>query len=289
MTHLTFLIPVRHPENVRDAALARTLLAETFASISAQDVDGWKAIVIANRGADLPPLPANFGVEWVDFPPNALHDRRLDDYLASKDASRLDKGRRLLAGLLAARDSTYVMPVDDDDFVSRRISGFVKENSKEHGWYIQRGFELFESDWLKLFVPLSDFWRSCGSCSIVRRDLFETMGCTEGAADELIRDFLGPHARMIETLADSGFALAELPFAGAVYRRGHANSLSSSGRRVGAFRRKIINRGLYRSPLENLKNLVSIRPVGRRFRSEFMGAPAPGRPAAYVSREPVAE
>ena len=58
MSPLTFIIPVRHQDNARDWALLKANLTQTAASIASQTHPGWRALVVANEGADLPDLPA---------------------------------------------------------------------------------------------------------------------------------------------------------------------------------------------------------------------------------------
>src|SRR5690606_35331807 len=48
---VTFVIPVRHPDNARDWALLRSSLSQTIASISNQTHDDWRAVIVANTGA----------------------------------------------------------------------------------------------------------------------------------------------------------------------------------------------------------------------------------------------
>src|SRR5690606_10870385 len=96
---LTFIIPVRHQDNARDWSLLKANLSQTAASIASQTDTGWRALVVANEGADLPPLPPGFDVVRVTFPPNRLHELGEADLEAVYDAFRADKGRRVLAGM----------------------------------------------------------------------------------------------------------------------------------------------------------------------------------------------
>jgi hypothetical protein len=132
---VTFVIPVRHPANAKDWTEEMRRLAQTVCSIAAQTDDRWRAVIVANREATLPPLPDRFSVEWVDFPPNAHHDRAGVDLETFDEAVRLDKGRRILAGLLGTRLGSYVMIVDDDDFVSQHLVAFVAQHPTQNGWY----------------------------------------------------------------------------------------------------------------------------------------------------------
>jgi hypothetical protein len=54
---LTFVVPVRHPESAKEWGRLKANLAQTVRSIAAQDVGGWKAVIAANAGLDLPALP----------------------------------------------------------------------------------------------------------------------------------------------------------------------------------------------------------------------------------------
>ena len=102
---LTFIIPIRHQDNAKDWQRVKRTLAQTVQSIARQDRDGWKAVVIANHGADLPELPKGFDVKRVDFPPNQLHAQGNATQGQFYQAFRLDKGRRVLAGMLHAGEN----------------------------------------------------------------------------------------------------------------------------------------------------------------------------------------
>ena len=140
MSLVTFIIPVRHQDNARDWSLLKANLVQTIASISNQTNDDWQGIIVANEGADLPDLPERFGVVRVAFPPNDLHEIDKANIEDVYDAFRADKGRRVLMGMLAARNSRFFMIVDDDDLVSARIVQYVAENPDANGWTIDRGY-----------------------------------------------------------------------------------------------------------------------------------------------------
>ena len=73
---LTFVIPVRHPNNARNWHQVKQQLSETVLSISRQLDEGWKAVIVANQGADLPSVPEGFEVKRVDFEPNQFISAR---------------------------------------------------------------------------------------------------------------------------------------------------------------------------------------------------------------------
>lgn len=266
VTVLTFIIPVRHQENAPDWPRLKANLAQTLASVAAQSVDQWRGVVVCNEGADLPPLPEKFSAMFVDFPPNRLHERggaTRDDFLNS---FRIDKGRRVLAGMLARRDSDFFMIVDDDDFVSRDIAKFVGENSGSYGWTIDKGY--IWSDGGTLLFEHDDFHHLCGTSLIIRSDLYKLPATAAEADTAFVMAMLGSHHDVDALLEAAGTPLAPLPFMGAVYRVGHPGSHSQT---PGILRRFVFSPGWKRRPLQTLSRVARLRPLTARLKREFFG------------------
>ncbi|MEP5760227.1 MAG: hypothetical protein ABJ327_13140 [Litoreibacter sp.] len=266
MPHLTFIIPVRHPDNSSDWAMQCAFLSATAASIAAQVEPGWAGVVVANHGSDLPDLPAGFTVEWVDFKPNPAYSIAQHGKDAARDAFRLDKGRRVLAGMLSARDSGHFMIVDDDDFVTRDLSGFVKANSQVPGWFIDTGFGWTEgSDYC---VHMSGYSGVCGSSLIIRGDLYDLPESLAVADEDYIKDWLGSHVRIKGILQAKGAPLVALPFDGGVYRVGHPNSHSNSGNVWQYF---FLHPKYLAKPGKFFRNMRGIRKLNTTLRQTFFG------------------
>jgi hypothetical protein len=264
---LTFLIPVRHPDNSPDWSRLKANLAQTVRSIAAQTNDDWRGIIIANEGADLPELPERFSVEWVTFPPNQRHDKGsapTEDFL---DAFRMDKGRRVLRGMLRARDSRFFMIVDDDDFVSARITQYAVEHPDANGWVIDLGYVWNDGGSILYRHPALN--HVCGSSLIIRSDLYQLPPSFEKATPEYIKDMLGSHRRIGALLAERGTPLATLPFPGAIYRVGHSGSHSQT---PPILRKYVLNRQTIRRPHQIVTNLARIRLVDGAAKREFFGA-----------------
>lgn len=268
MPLLTFIIPVRHQDNARDWPTLKANLAQTMASVAAQTHADWHGIVVANHRADLPPLPAGFEAERVDFSPNILHDRgssSRDDFL---DAFRIDKGRRVLAGMLAARESRYFMIVDDDDFVSNRLANYVSQNNGPVGWKIERGYAW--TDGGRILYRLDDFNHVCGTSLIIRSDIYDLPQNAQDADRDFVMQMLGSHHGVDKLLASKGTPLTPLPFRGAIYRVGHAGSHS---RTPGIMRRFVFAPGWPGRPLTLARNVSRLRPVSIGIQQEFSGPP----------------
>lgn len=263
---LTFVIPVRHPDNARNWNELKSNLAVTLGSIANQAQPGWRALVVANAGSDLPVLPAGVEVKWVDFPPNDLHEQGTADREVFHEAVRLDKGRRILAGMLAAGKTDYFMVVDDDDLISSALTGFVRQHSGENGWFFYRGYVW--SPGKKLMYRSLNFSMLCGTSHIIRADLFELPASMESADTAYIKKMLGSHVFITKYLAEKGTSLAALPFPGAIYRTGHAGSHSRSKDILSTY---LLQTWLLRRPTELARRLCRLRLLGGNLRREFFG------------------
>lgn len=282
MPLVTFIIPVRHQDNARDWQALKTNLVQTIASIANQTNGDWRGIIVANEGADIPPLPEKFSVERVTFPPNDMHELGKGSKEDFYDAFRADKGRRVLMGMLRARDSEFFMIVDDDDLVSAHIVQYVSEHRSENGWTIDKGF-IWDSGGSLLF-RYNEFNHLCGTCLIIRSDLYGLPERFEAAALDWIKTMLGSHVRIAGILSERGTPLQSLPFRGAVYRVAHGGSHSRAPSLIAQY---FLNRNVLRHPKWLLNNLRRLRFIGDKARREFFGTrPAVRRRELALSAAP---
>lgn len=266
MPGLTFIIPVRHQANAKDWNRLKANLRQTVASIAAQTSPDWNGFVVANHGADLPPLPPNFSDVRVDFSPNVLHDMDNADRETVYRAFRQDKGQRVLAGLLAARPQGHVMIVDDDDFVSRRLADHVARNPQANGWFIGGGYVW--SDGGSLVLRHNSFSHICGTSHIIRADLYAIPSRFDAATPEYIQKMLGSHMQIADELARQGTPLQPLPFRGAIYRIGHPGAHSQSKSILRTFFADSHGIGSL------LRNTLKLGYVSPQMRREFFAAQA---------------
>jgi hypothetical protein len=262
---LTFVIPMRHQDTAKSWQRIRKNLSETIASITNQDSDGWKAIIVANHGADLPDLPKGFDVKRVDFPPNELPEPGTVEKEQIYDAIRIDKGRRLLAGMLHAGEMGHVMTVDNDDFISRRLTSFVAANPKANGWYVRDGYVW--SDGGRILFQFTDFSRLCGTSHIVRSDLYQLPSSLETADETYIKRMIGSHLFLHDHLDQTGNPLEPLPFVGAIFRTNHPESGSQSS----TLKRYFFRRQMLTNPKVFYHRVRRLHLKTRRIDEEFMG------------------
>jgi hypothetical protein len=263
---LTFIIPVRHQNNAKNWSLLKQRLSQTINSICAQDESGWNAVIVANHGAELPELPKGFEVKRVDFPPNNLYSQGSAEQEQFWEAFRIDKGRRVLAGMLHAGEMGHVMIVDDDDFVSKRLTSFVAANSLANGWYVENGYIWTEGG--NLLFRYADFSHLCGTSHIVRADLYALPVDFDAADEKYISRMLGSHIFIHDHLSTTGTPLAPLPFVGAVYRTGHSGAHSNSR---GILRQYIFRKELVKRPWVLPHRISCLQFKTRRIEAEFFG------------------
>lgn len=270
---ITFIIPIRHPNNVRDHSEQIYILKQTLWSIAAQSDKSWECIIVANKGAPIPSLPQGFKLVNVDFPPNPHHDRRIHSSSAAYSAVRHDKGQRVLSGIVEKSSSRFVMVIDDDDLVSRRLVEFVSANADAEGWYIENGYEFWDTGRRIRSWPIDNFWKLCGSSIIFRPERLDLPHGADYETNTFVANMLGSHRFLKPEMERRGNPLEVVPFAAAAYRRGHSNSHSSSGmqRANHLWRLRVFNKGLIRTPVQNISRLKEALKSPRSFLEEYAG------------------
>ncbi len=168
--------------------------------------------------------------------------------------------------MLHAGPMQHVMIVDDDDFVSNKLAGFVAQNASANGWYVRDGYVWAERS--AYLYRNSDFSNLCGSSHIIRADLYDLPATLEQARDDYIRAMLGSHIFIEGHLRSSGKPLQALPFVGAVYRVAHAESHSRSRSVLAQY---FLEPGLWKHPRELVRRLFRLTWRTRAVRQEFFG------------------
>lgn len=267
---LNFVIPILHPQNAENWQVVKENLIETIRSVSGQDSNNWRAIIVANKEADLPDMPPKFEVKYVDFLPNPTFDVDKHDVEIFRSNLRLDKGRRLLSGMLLAKEKSteddYVMTVDGDDFISCRLASFVAKNPDSNGWYMPTGYFWDEKGYLlhKNHV----FSRRCGTSHIIKIGLMSLPRSLDVADVDYIRSMLGSHIFIKDVLDKQGTPLEPLPFPGAVYRINHSASVTKTS---GILRKLFFENGVLKSPKKTLVEISNIRYLNSSYKKEFWG------------------
>lgn len=261
---LTFVIPVRHPDNAASWRDLQDNIAQTFASVAGQLHPSWRGYVAVQEGADLPPLPPGIHDVRVRFPPNPHYAPDGQSRSHFHEAVRFDKGRRVLAALLAAGPTSHVMVVDDDDFVSNRLAGTVAEAAPDTAFRFDEGFVWTPGG--RMLMTNHDFSNLCGTSAILPIAALDLPPSVESASPDYVKTMMGSHVQVKAALEQQGQVFTPLPYPGAVYRVGHANAHSRSQNML---RAHLANGGMIRNPRRALRNIQLLRRYGKLERAEF--------------------
>jgi hypothetical protein len=264
LSALSFIIPVRHPANASNWAAVVGRLEQTIESISQQTSGDWNGFIVMNREASFPQVKAPWQIVHVDFPPNLHYDLAQHGKQRSYDAVRLDKGKRLCAGIIAATGSEYVMPCDDDDFLSVNIADFVSKHKGPAGWDITKGYSWGEGS--SYLVGENQFSSRCGTSHIIRRDLLQLGSNVEDTDVDYIKKMFGSHLLIARLLGKEGHPFEILPFRGAVYRMGHADAHSRSKMPM---RARLFSLKAFARPDQWIETAFSTRRLSPALAAEF--------------------
>jgi hypothetical protein len=278
-----FVVRIRHPRAVADAAEQQAAFKGLLASLEAQSDPRFRLLIACHPTQALPPLP-DFALRVdaeVPFDPAASDPSDEERRIA---AVRQDKGLKLAAALGQVTPETQVMCVDDDDFVSRRLVEFVLGQDRDAAWVIDRGYGWTQGD--SFVREIDNFHRLCGTSVIVPASWYKFLRGGFSQTEAILE--LGSHRIMVEEAEGPRRSFGRVPFRAAVYRRDHANAAQTGVRRAAAA--AAARRPLGAKALEALrwvKGEIMPRPltltsglrIGRRripiddgFRREFFGA-----------------
>lgn len=210
---------------MRNKRTAIATLSQTVQSTLRQSKRVGRIIIVSNPIDELAYFERDCSLVLVDLPPNPNHDDARGSEFFRKEVRR-DKGLRLHAGFSQSR-ATYVMPLDDDDFLHCDLSDFATERSNPNGWFIEKGFHWNSGS--NYLFPQNQFHKTCGSCHIVRRDLLQLAIESFDDLTEGISQMLGSHVHLVDRCNLMGRPLSPIPFRAAIKRRGHENAHSQTG------------------------------------------------------------
>lgn len=261
---LNFIIPVRHQDSVEDWQCVKVNIEKTFRSLSRQKGKDWHCYVVANEGCDLPALPEQFTLVSVALP---LKKLKINEMPLSKyyDEIRLDKGLRIYEGLKRCSDSSYFMVVDYDDYVHIDISQFVSKSFKSDvvGYKVYEGY-LYSSG--NLLVKDKNFDEMCGTSNIVKTS-FINLYCIDGVLPvDSIKKLLGSHKFLKHEINSHRLVYANLPFPGAIYNVGIAQSTSQA---PAVLMRYFTFKKLIKNPFKYFWSIFKIRILTNRIKKQF--------------------
>jgi hypothetical protein len=205
---LTFILSMRARALAKDWGYHTWLLERTLDSILAQTNSRFDVVVVCH---DIPEVAqANHEAVHmlpVDFePPQRNHHDMC-----------VDKVRKISEGVkwAIARNSDYVVFMDADDLVSRRLSEFVAAHHGDNGWYFDNGYAYRHG---QRWIREHEFHHLiCGTAAIVRTDLLSFAPSDFCGAENVNTLAAAGHGQYRAVLEAQGAPLGKLPFFGSVY------------------------------------------------------------------------
>lgn len=252
---LVFVIPLRNPETAQDWGRCNALCQQTVRSALAQ-TDGNVRVIVSCK----------------EFTPDISDDRLkvLRHPFPTPDGTWEDQHRdkylKFAHGMVEARKSApcYVMKLDADDLLDRRLSQLVHQTGHKPGYYISRGY--IWRDGSMVVRPVDDFHLHCGSSNIIwceRDDLPSSID------DDMsnYRILKWGHNITVQEFDKLGTPLLPLPVRSAMYRKGHGENISSHLRPSGA---KHTNPN-WKFYAGQALRLAELRPLTPTLRRDFFG------------------
>jgi hypothetical protein len=245
-----FLIPLRSAKTSNNWAAVEKLFNNTLASVFNQEDQDFRVIVACH---EKPQLEHAYGnrLEFLiaEFPPPMMTSQHLTDKFYKK---------RMLVNRAQQMDAEYIMFVDADDYISNRISGWIKGRSHPTGWFFKTGYEYNSGENTIRVTP--NFNHICGTSAILNisslTEPVDTSFTDYVRKDEYLFDF--GHNEWLNILdLQKKPHLDAIPFKGAIYVLNTGeNWTNAAGQRIGSFRK------LYRKLVPGLK-------PGKALRKEF--------------------
>lgn len=218
---IAFLVPVKSKKLSSDWPKFSQLLERTLKSINGQKDRDFQIVVACHE------LPYNryehpqVHYVQVDFDPPVITGK---DWEGDRQLKEGDKARKIVSAYeFASKEFAidYFMVVDSDDCIHNGISKYVNARTETNapGWFINKGYFYQEGKKLAWKIR-SNFNIRCGSCIIIRKDLFP----------QLIQKEPYLYYFHEKTELEDGLKLAPFPLAGTIYSmaNGENHYMSSS-------------------------------------------------------------
>jgi hypothetical protein len=207
-----FIVPLRSPETCSDWRKVSLLCNETLQSLTQQDSNKYRVILVCNE----PPLDfvehENINVVQELFSIPKSWDEGIGD-IYQKVKRGMVEVKRLQ--IIDPNSLTFVMRVDADDLVSNRIVSFAEKYPDSDGWYFNTGY-VYDIGKKYLFLR-PKFTAISGTSNILKCTYTDFPDSIDTPSSEWLEP-VWQHLNINKFLKPRGRELNSLPFPGAIYR-----------------------------------------------------------------------
>ena len=202
---LIFIVPLKSPQTSKSWEHVCKLFERCVKSVCNQTSPNFRVIVVCNERPHIEFSHSHITYVEVNFPLPP----------ADFEARTLDKGRKIVTGLIFSRElqPSHTMFVDADDCVSKYLAEFVSKNYQCNGWFVDKGYE-YQDGSKRIDIRGKDFYKVCGTSSILNYHLHNF---PEKVKDEHLHEYYISHPKIREIMAKKKTPIEPLPFLGAVY------------------------------------------------------------------------
>jgi hypothetical protein len=219
---VVFVTSLRHPHNARNFRHVETIFERSVRSVCSQIDPEFRVVVVSNVKPQIGFDDPRIIYHVVDYPPPSA----AAGPVPSSEARWRDKGTKLLAGMLLAREFAPrgFAIFDSDDVVSRRLAGLVNGTPTPAGWYIDHGYAVNCRTWTAR--RQSGMVRYCGTTLIPNADVLLGLAnlkpglhahsthqeLLDGLTPFYNTHIIGSHFYMLQYFAARGLHLRRVPF-----------------------------------------------------------------------------
>jgi hypothetical protein len=203
---IVFIVPLRSSRVSTSWQKVCVLLERTLRSICNQTNPDFKVIVVCHEKPDINFYHPSISYIEVEF----------DIPTCDVPGKSRDQARKMWIGLQSAQPlrPDYIMFVDSDDCVSKKIVDFTIHHPSQHGWFVPQGYEHPDQS-NTLYFRKKDFQYKCGTSYIFSHSSLQDF--VKFNFDEITgRNFLF-HQYSLNLMKSKNSPLDPLPFPGVVY------------------------------------------------------------------------
>jgi len=246
---ITFIICVKHYKNCHSYETTWKLLENTLVSVCNQTDKNFDVIVVSNKTLnDFSNNPKIKNIKFieVDWKPPTSSDswqiKKQVDFSIGMNQIRKDRGTKYILALSQVQkvnnENHYVMFVDADDFIHKKLAEYVNNSDKDF-LKIDKGYKLGKQNTFKF---LHSFNRICGTCNIIKVEFLKEKinfdGITlnspqqhilQSTNDYFLKMIIGSHSWVSRYLKKKGCSVSAVPFFGAIYNCTHDEQHSGKG------------------------------------------------------------
>lgn len=271
---IIFAIPLRKKETSSNWKECINKLEGTIDSIYNQTCGNFKILLACNSiPAALKEYDNKLEYLVVDIPkPDSWVEMARDKFWKlTVIGARI---RELLLEFNNSNEGVFVMPIDADDLINKRVVEYVEQNDNAYGFVSDFGYIRYGNS--KYMHKIKDLHRICGSCNIIRMHLEELpkeVPSNRLCHDEETARILNAmypirfdHHIVVDKYKEEGREFSRLPFPSTIYQRDTGDNISNVFENEN---KVIIKKKFHPIALVRKLNLTKYKWISKKIQNDF--------------------